>query len=120
MDRLPARSKERQQLLIDSATFYHLSVATLRRKLDILIKPKELRRKDYGNPHILDKSTLENYCELIAAFKLRSTNKKHRHLPTTEIIRLMEEHGIETPAGLVQDQTKKFATEPLVDPKSGL
>ncbi len=45
---------------------------------------------------------MERYCEIIAALKLRTTNKKGRHLSTGRALQLMEEHGIETPAGLVK------------------
>ena len=45
---------------------------------------------------------MEQYCELVAAIKVRTSNKKGRHLSTAEAIRLMEEFGIETPQGLIQ------------------
>ena len=45
---------------------------------------------------------MERYCELIAAIKVRTSNKKGRHLSTAESIRLLETFGIETPDGLVR------------------
>ena len=39
---------------------------------------------------------------LIAAIKVRTSNKKQRHLSTSEAIRLLEEFGLETPDGFVQ------------------
>ena len=45
---------------------------------------------------------MKRYCELIAALKLRTTNKKGWHLSSKECIRLLEEHGVETADGLVQ------------------
>src|SRR3954469_22825620 len=45
---------------------------------------------------------LARYCEIVAAMKLRTTNKKTRHLLTARALELMEQHGIETPDGLVQ------------------
>ena len=45
---------------------------------------------------------MASYCELVAAIKIRTANKKGRHLSTAETIRLLEEHGIETPAGFVK------------------
>jgi hypothetical protein len=47
---------------------------------------------------------MEYYCELIAAIKVRTSNKKGRHLSTGEAIRLIEEFGVETPDGLVRAQ----------------
>jgi hypothetical protein len=45
---------------------------------------------------------LERYCELIAALKVRTSNRKGRHLSTAEAIRLLEEYGVDTPGGRVQ------------------
>ena len=42
------------------------------------------------------------YCELIAALKVRTSNKKGRHLSTGETIQLIEEFGVETPDGLIK------------------
>jgi hypothetical protein len=50
----------------------------------------------------MPKVTWERYCEVIAALKLRTSNRKGRHLSTGEAIRLLEEHGIETPEGHLQ------------------
>ncbi len=47
-------------------------------------------------------SKMEQYCEIIAAIKIRTSNKKGRHLSTAEAIRLLEEFGITTPDGFVQ------------------
>ncbi len=46
--------------------------------------------------------TLERYCEVIAALKVRTTNKKGRHLSTVSAIRLLEEEGIHTPSGYLR------------------
>jgi hypothetical protein len=51
---------------------------------------------------------MEYYCELIAAIKVRTSNKKGRHLSTREAIRLIEEFGIETPDGLIKAQKSMF------------
>jgi hypothetical protein len=45
---------------------------------------------------------LERYCELIAALKLRTTNKQGRHLSTRRAIQLMEDYGVETAQGLIK------------------
>src|SRR3954449_3732426 len=44
---------------------------------------------------------MERYAEIIAALKIRTSNKKGRHLSTARAIRLLEEDGVETPDGLV-------------------
>jgi hypothetical protein len=53
-------------------------------------------------PRVLPADQLEQYCEVIAALKLRTTNKQGRHLSTAEAIRLLEVHGVETPSGFLQ------------------
>jgi hypothetical protein len=50
----------------------------------------------------MSKIELERYCELVAALKVRTSNKKERHLSTSQAIRLLEEEGINTPSGYEQ------------------
>lgn len=50
----------------------------------------------------MSRPDLEYYCELIAALKLRTTNKAGRHLSTGRAIQLLEEYGVETQQGLVR------------------
>ena len=43
---------------------------------------------------------IERWCEIVAAMKVRTTNKKGRRLSTARVLELLAEHGVETPAGL--------------------
>jgi hypothetical protein len=52
--------------------------------------------------HISYGMKMQSYCEVIAAIKVRTSNKKGRHLSTQEAIRLIEEFGVETPEGLAR------------------
>jgi len=70
--------------------------------LQELRKPHAAHRADYGKPRLLPKNELERYCELIAALKLRTTNKQGRHLSTGRAIELMENYGVETSQGLIK------------------
>ena len=45
---------------------------------------------------------MERYAEIVAALKIRTSNRKGRHLSTARAIRLLEEDGVETPDGLVR------------------
>ena len=45
---------------------------------------------------------MELYCEIIAAMKIRTSNKKGRHISTVRAIELLENFGMETPDGFVQ------------------
>ena len=42
---------------------------------------------------------VERWCEIVAAMKVRTTNKKGRHLSTVRTLQLLVEHGVETPDG---------------------
>lgn len=102
LDALPARHEKRRILIEETAEFYDVSVATVRRSLRLHHRPTLGHRKDYNHPRIASQSEMERYCELIAALKLRTTNKKGRHLSTKECIRLLEDYGVDTLEGLVR------------------
>ncbi len=102
LDALLSRDKRRRALIEETAEFYGVSVSTVRRTLRLHHQPKAVHRKDYNRPRIIFQSEMKRYCELIAVLKLRTTNKKGRHLSTKECIRLLEEYGVETSEGLVK------------------
>jgi len=89
---LPPRSPERRRLMHETARLYGVSEQTLSRVLSQQGKPHAVtRRTDRGLPRVLPKGDLDRYLELIAAVKLRTTNRKGRHLSTGEAIRLLED-----------------------------
>jgi len=102
LDTLPSRCSERRQLITETAALYGISSVTLYRLLQEYSRPKSLRRTDKGKPRKLSLSEMESYCETIAAFKIRTTNKKGRQISTSRAIELLEEHGVNTPNGFVQ------------------
>jgi len=102
LDRLPLRSPQRTVQICAIAGLFGVSSTTVYRGLQDFNKPRLTHRADYGKSRVLAPSELERYCELIAALKLRATNKKGRHLSTSRAIRLLEEHGIQTPQGLMK------------------
>lgn len=114
LDTMPSRCSERRQLIADTAALYGISSVTLYRLLQENSRLKSLRRADKGKPRKLSSSEMENYCEVIAALKIRTTNKKGRHISTSRAIELLEEHGVNTPNGLVQPQ-KGLLTKTTVD-----
>ena len=99
---LPPRSPERRQIITEAASLYGVSEVSLYRALQKLGKPHTARRKDQGIPRVMPLEELEGYCEIIAAIKVRTCNKKARCLPTTGAIRLLETTGVETGKGLVK------------------
>ena len=99
---LPTRSSERRRLVQEASTLYGVSEPTLYRLLRQRRHPRTIGRSDRGLPRVLPKTELERYLELIAALKVRTSNRKGRHLSTKEAIRLLEDYGLDTPEGRVQ------------------
>lgn len=91
-------------LIEQTAAVYGVSSATLYRALRSSGRPKALRRADSGTPRTLPKAEMERYCEVIAALKVRTCNKKGRHVSTARAIELLEEYGLETPTGFIQPE----------------
>lgn len=99
---LAPRNSERRALMQETAALYGVSESALYRELREHVRPRSLQRADRGRPRIPLSADLEHYCEIIAALKIRTSNKKGRHLSTVQAIRLLEEHGVQTPKGLVR------------------
>jgi hypothetical protein len=98
---LPPRSKERRLLVQEIAHLYGISEDTVYRALRENTQVRSVRRADRDVPRVIPKAGLERYCEIIAAIKIRTSNRKGRHLSTVQAIRLLEEDGINTPDGHV-------------------
>jgi hypothetical protein len=86
----------------ETAALYGVAEVTLYRMLREQGRPRALRRADYGVPRVMPKQQMERYCEVIAAIKLRTSNKQGHYLSTDEAIRLLEAYGIQTPEGHLQ------------------
>lgn len=104
IDALPARSAERRNIMHDTAELYGVSQSTLYRQLREFYLPKSLKRSDHGIPRALPVDEMEHYCEIIAALKIRTNNKKGRHISTVRAIEVLEDVGIETPDGLIKPE----------------
>jgi SAM-dependent methyltransferase len=102
LDGLPPRHAERRTIVDGAADLFGVSRATVYRALQGQLRPKGLRRADRGVPRKIPQDALERFCEVIAALKIRTSNKKGRRLSTVRAIQLIEEHGVETPDGLVR------------------
>ena len=97
---LPPRHPERLLLMDSTASLYAVSRATLYRLLRGKRRAKDAHRSDRGKPRVLNASEIERWCEIVAALKVRTTNKKGRCLSNARILELLVEHGVETPDGL--------------------
>lgn len=102
LEMLPARCPERRRLIEETAALYGVSIATLYRALRERVRPKTIHRADRGTPRKVSLPEMELYCEVIAAFKIRTSNKKGRHISTQRAIELLEEYGMDTPQGFVK------------------
>ena len=102
LDLHPPRCGERRELIQQTAKLYGVSEDTVYRALRNRTPVKSAHRIDKGQPRILQRANLERYCEVIAALKIRTSNKKGHHLSTAEAIRLLEEQGIHTPTGYLK------------------
>jgi len=100
--RLPARSAVRREDVGRTAELFGVSPSTVYRSLKALHQPKGLKRADRGKPRSIPERDLARYCEIIAALKIRTSNRKGRHLSTGRSIELLEEHGVQTPGGHVR------------------
>ena len=99
---LPARSPERRTEVTRVATMFGVSPDTIYRALRRQASPRGLRRADRGRPRVAGDKTLRQFCEIIAALKVGTRNRKGRHLSTVRAIRLLEEYGVDTENGHVQ------------------
>jgi hypothetical protein len=71
---LPSPSHERRMITQQTARLYGISEQTHYRALAQRARPKALRRS--GTPSVVPREKMEYYCELIAAIKVRTSNKK--------------------------------------------
>lgn len=83
-----------------TANLYNVSRATLYRLLRGQRQPKDTHRIDRGKPRAMAASEIEKWCEIVAAMKVRISNKKGRCLSNVRILELLVEHGIKTSEGL--------------------
>ncbi len=102
LDHLPPKSPERATQVAAVAHVYGVSATTVYRALQAFPTPHAVHRTDRGKPRVLPQPELERYCELIAALKLRTTNKQGRHLSTQRAIEILEQYGVETSQGLMR------------------
>ena len=83
---LPGRHPERGILMQSTARLYAISRATLYRLLRGERRPKDAHRTDHGRPRSMPAPEIQRWCEIVAAMKVRTTNKKGRHLSTVRTL----------------------------------
>ena len=111
---LSPRDPSRTEVIARMAQAYGISVSSVYRSLRELTRPKPVRRTDHGSTRAIAPADMERYAEIIAALKVRTTNRKGRHLSTRRAIELLENDGVETPDGLVK-APKGLIKRPTID-----
>ena len=91
---LSARDPEKRRLQEEVSKSFCVSLSTVRRVLRNYRKPKSAKRSDFNCPRVMTSAEMQNYCDLIAALKKRTTNKQNRHLSTPTALWILENHGI--------------------------
>jgi hypothetical protein len=56
---------------------------------------------------------IERLCEIVAAMKIRTTNRKGRHLSTVRVLELLEKHGVDTPHGFLKIEKGRITASTL-------
>lgn len=102
MDLHAARSTERKILVQEFSFAFGVSGSTVRRQLREHICISTETRSDINTPRALPEMEMLMYCRIIIALKVRTSNKKNRHLSTLDCIKIIENHGVETEQGLIQ------------------
>ena len=96
---LPPRHPDRREMMASTCRLYAVSRATLYRLLRGERRPRDAHRVDRGHARVMGDADVERWCEIIAAVKKSTTNRKGRHLSTARMLKLVEEHGVHTPDG---------------------
>ena len=110
---LSARHSERRLLLGSTAQLYAVSRATLYRLLREDRRPKDAYRSDRGRTRAMPADEIERLCAIVAAMKIRTTNRKGRHLSTVQVLELLEKHGVETPDGFLKLENGRITASTL-------
>lgn len=99
---LAPRDAGRTEIVARAADAYGVSIWTIYRALRELNRPKSVRRTDHGTTRVAPQAEMDRYAEIVAALKIRTTNRKGRHVSTARAIEFLETDGVETPEGLVK------------------
>ncbi len=96
------RAPARKALVEEFAQIFGVTPSTVYRQLRQSVDFSHHKRKDFNQTRAISSDDMLMYCRLIAALKIRTSNKNNRHLSTPKCIEILELHGVETTSGLVK------------------
>ena len=102
VEHLPVRDRARREVIQQAAELYGVSESTLYRQLKQVKKPKSIKRCDAGKPRAIPEDKMLQYCEIIAALKIRTTNKNGRHISTVTALDVLETTGVTSEYGFIK------------------
>jgi len=114
LSNLSAKHQDRRLIINDTAKAFNVSLSTVRRAIKNYSRPRSILRSDYNCPRKISKEEMFRYCELIAALKIRSTNRKGKQLSTPRAIGILENHGIDLDGTRITSP-KGLLTKPTVN-----
>lgn len=94
INELPARDARRKELIDKCAKDFGVDVSTVYRQINNIFKSQSSRRKDFNKPRTCSEQDMKMYCEVIAAMRLRSKNKKRHGISVPRCINLLETTGV--------------------------
>ncbi len=97
-----ARHAERKILIRSFADSFGVCESTVRRQLRKHVLLNNTSRFDMNRPRVTSADEMLLYCQIIAALKLRTSNKKNKHLSTQTCITILEKHGVNLEQGLIK------------------
>lgn len=111
---LSAKDSNRKLLVEEAAQAFNVSPSTVRRVLKNYRQPRSIGRKDYNCPRKVGREEMLRYCELIAALKIRSTNRKGKQLSTPRAVWILENHRVDLEGKRIM-APKGLLTKPTVN-----
>ena len=93
---------QRKSMVEEVAKSFSVHVSTVYRQMRDLGKHRPTTRKDKGSSKVIVENEMKMFCDLIAAIKIRTENKKNRHASTKTAINILETVGIEFEGRLIK------------------
>lgn len=94
LNELSPKDKLRSKLIKQYVDTFGVSRSSVYRQLSVL-SPINNKRSDAGINRITEQKELIEYCRIISALKIRTSNEKGTHMSTQRCINILEEQGIE-------------------------